>query len=1061
MSGPDNPPPSALDPPHLSRQKSIYNNLEDLQTALHERVESRLSTMENVIGMLEAEREARFSSDEMPEVHSPPLDWYHSFLQHKWQIPGHRVPSAEEVLESLENFIAPPLVQEELEVLHSHCMKLCDVIDTRLQREFDAERTRIQEFLRSNECILETFNFFRDAEYGVERVNIITRHFIKRRWQRLGIWEDSWGIPDRFYQWSKDRDDFSRWSEEWQANLQDLDKESAIRCVSELVRTRGLPARGIYCAPLPRQRLGYNAPPIEIWDFITSRPWFVWEAEKAEELIRFHRVPRQIREMFGSRDAEPGDLRSLHNRVVRLWKDRSEDDPEWSEPPTDIKDNLGWWWPHEAESSEVEDLAILNDTEEVAHYTTMSRLSYTPSECMAMSEMAPEEVTPEKSRQKRVHFEKEEMRQYEARKATSKALVARYDKEARQYADQVTSSGAEENVDTQDLPAQAAKKRIPLLLPWHDETDAFSAATQSGSGEPTADDFDSEKVSSVDIPDDSSSQYTPEAELVASGDAGATGLGENHDMPPPSKPSLSSKAPGTAAPFGLYYGYQQAQPGATPRAGPPKWRPRSSRPATTEQERQLKLRSIMKLGQTASGSSNSTAGTSNAMPRASDGLPPALSRLLSSRQRAARSTLSQETCKLSRITTGKVRSQPKRSPRRRLFLATALSHIKERMRQEMSSSSDGSADNSDIPARAPKLNRPQTEAYAEYIKTRKPRRKVKRPPTGFKEDHVLGPGSLGGKRKRMHQKATGGSPLRQVFLGRNSLPDAGQEGGSGDEGGDELSPLPCTSSKAFESHSVADQPLSDVTTVDVSRRLSGVAGAQKYEKPMAPGSVNLGETKKPSWLKSSPEHLTASFLRTVVASHHTESPASVVAGALPEIISDSAAAPVKPDSTLKTEPETGVQRANPRKRTRDTDGPVESESIWLGVKRQRTRKHRNQDFSLAIEQASFSENSWASQQGQSAIEAPPADHLDPVVASEHTEVPQPEESIRDTEPKPKVKALRQKKVESGDKPAVLGPVKKAGVKKRTSKNAEPTEPLRRSTRAAAIKATANLAKMKW
>src|SRR5687767_9147695 len=219
MSDPENPPPSAHEQGYWPDSKAIYRNFEDLQAHLNGRVNLRLGDPEAVEPALQAEQKLRFETDDVPEVISPPFDWNHSFLLHKWKFSGQPIPSTEEVLESLASYLDPPLVKDELLILYDHCMKLCNVVNGRLQEELNVEKTRIEHFLQSNQCILETYNFFRDSEFGDERLNIMARHFVKRRWQRLGLWGESWGIPGRYYQWSKERDDFSHWSEEWRADL--------------------------------------------------------------------------------------------------------------------------------------------------------------------------------------------------------------------------------------------------------------------------------------------------------------------------------------------------------------------------------------------------------------------------------------------------------------------------------------------------------------------------------------------------------------------------------------------------------------------------------------------------------------------------------------------------------------------------------------------------------------------------------------------------------------------------------------------------------------------------
>lgn len=53
---------------------------------------------------------------------------------------------------------------------------------------------------------------------GSQRLGILVRHNIKRRWERLGVWNPEWGFPGRRHLPS---DDASRWKWPWQKSNED------------------------------------------------------------------------------------------------------------------------------------------------------------------------------------------------------------------------------------------------------------------------------------------------------------------------------------------------------------------------------------------------------------------------------------------------------------------------------------------------------------------------------------------------------------------------------------------------------------------------------------------------------------------------------------------------------------------------------------------------------------------------------------------------------------------------------------------------------------------------
>lgn len=458
MAGPDSPPPSAREQRFWPEPKALYHNFEELQTAINGRVDLSLSEFEKTAEALEDEQTRRFESENMPEITSPPAGWNHSFLQHEWGVagPGQEIPSTNEVLDSFRPYIEPPLTDDEIMVLHSHCKSLCDVVDGRLKRELSDERSKIKLFLSSEACDLETYDFFLNTKFGSKRLNIVARHFVKRRWEHLGIWEKSWGIPGRDYSWAAEQDDMRFWSDRWRSEKGDADKLAVENTITELMSTRRSLSRGEWRDIEPRQRLTSYSPSADVWDFICSRPWFLWEVEKEEELIRFHRLPRSIRLAFNIQPQGPEDtLKSLHNRVVQLWKDRSVSAPEWSEPPVYEGSLPGWWWPHQTEHEE-EDLSVLNKSKLnksklLNDVDGLAELGMSLSECDALDWKSPEQVTPEKRHSRHVHFDETQEPRWSEERVLLRAAANRHSEDAREYSHPNSPANYTDDDDDEDM----------------------------------------------------------------------------------------------------------------------------------------------------------------------------------------------------------------------------------------------------------------------------------------------------------------------------------------------------------------------------------------------------------------------------------------------------------------------------------------------------------------------------------------------------------------------------------------------------------------------------------
>ena len=368
-------PPSAFGDGYWPGLEAVSRNLEGLQRTLNERGDLRLFECDKTTEDLETETRTRFESDEIPEPNTPPADWNHVFLRHRWNVPGSGPePSLEDVVDSLLPIIGPPLVADELQLLYDQGLELCQSACDRLAGELDEEMIRIWRFTRSGECTVSTYDFLRDEEAGPSRIKIVACHLIKRRRERLGSRERRQTVDEGA---AHRPDDFSFRVPQRSKSLCGQQEDTAAACLFRSVCNRWGKSRGEYKQiPWLHNSASDRTCPSNIWEWITSRPWFVFELEKFEELIRFHRLPRQIREYFHSAAPEgPCDLTYLAVRVRKLWEARSVLEPEWETPPVHGGSVRDWWWPRGANFGEEESLAILNDTDWLEVIVDLARAS--------------------------------------------------------------------------------------------------------------------------------------------------------------------------------------------------------------------------------------------------------------------------------------------------------------------------------------------------------------------------------------------------------------------------------------------------------------------------------------------------------------------------------------------------------------------------------------------------------------------------------------------------------------------------------------------------------------
>ncbi len=297
----------------------------------------------------------RFERDDPPPYASSSEDEAEVALHHP-VLAG----SADAALEKFRPLLSEPLSSDE--VLATLNWLQMDphayAPGSRYERERKREDMRINGFAFQRG--LDPARYWKGPR-AAQRRAVIARRSIKRRWQRLGIWNPSWGIPGRSNPQPKDA--VGTWQWAWQSSPNwrfGKDPDNPVRRALELRRNL---AYGEHAPPPPRSHLKADASVSESESFITSRPWFVYLLESAEFTRRHSRIPTH--QLGRRRDPDEDDP------VTRAWKERGDWEP-------------GWKWRHESPEPEQEDLTPLLTDE----------MEYTPSEVDALEAIPPRSPTP-------------------------------------------------------------------------------------------------------------------------------------------------------------------------------------------------------------------------------------------------------------------------------------------------------------------------------------------------------------------------------------------------------------------------------------------------------------------------------------------------------------------------------------------------------------------------------------------------------------------------------------------------------------------------------------------
>lgn len=203
---------------------------------------------------------------------------------------------------------------------------------------------------------------------GSRRLGVMARRNVKRRWEKLGIWNPEWGFPGRNMQ---PGDYINEWKWRWeQSNADgsgsgDLAAADARQLVARALRLRYNLPRGEKAPSIPRSRLKQDVTVSEAESFIISRPWFIFQIEVNEEIIRYDRLSMKKYRHNHSR---------ARKQVIEWWKERGD----WREEFNRSNDVTSWKWRYESPSPEPEDLTPLDKMKDGP--LDITEMDFTPSE---------------------------------------------------------------------------------------------------------------------------------------------------------------------------------------------------------------------------------------------------------------------------------------------------------------------------------------------------------------------------------------------------------------------------------------------------------------------------------------------------------------------------------------------------------------------------------------------------------------------------------------------------------------------------------------------------------
>ncbi|OAL34119.1 hypothetical protein AYO20_06574 [Fonsecaea nubica] len=291
-----------------------------------------------------------------------------------------------------EELIRKPLNDREINIMRNILCKRYHP-GRRYEEEVVQETRRIdnEQWRRDENYVLLYHGPDLRGRAGQERSRIMRRHSIKKRWQELGVWNPKWGVAPSKHGWFPDKDRpesrIWEWQRQWRGTQRKFDSlpweertgcwpvpdeefawERAIRMYLEREGHWSETLKLVSTENGPQ----YDTDVVDDREFlITSRPWFAWALEAAEEEVKLQRLP-----MPPTISAyEPARA-----NVMARWKEDGRWKDSWTDNTTDrvhpgVWPHLvGWKWRNESPSPEPADP---NDME------------FTPSEVDALEAILP------------------------------------------------------------------------------------------------------------------------------------------------------------------------------------------------------------------------------------------------------------------------------------------------------------------------------------------------------------------------------------------------------------------------------------------------------------------------------------------------------------------------------------------------------------------------------------------------------------------------------------------------------------------------------------------------
>ncbi|KAF2249588.1 hypothetical protein BU26DRAFT_320319 [Trematosphaeria pertusa] len=192
---------------------------------------------------------------------------------------------------------------------------------------------------------------------GDQRLDIMVRNGIRKRWESLGVWNPEWGIPGRVKR--GDNDNSNRWNWKWSSprrarNFYKQPFEVQVaswppqeeeypdeRAIRQHLERKGEWSE-LQTPPHPDTTAATHGNIDPDDSRITTRPWYQWKLEVREAAIRSARVQRASG-FHGLPDCEKAAV-----NITERWKANGDWKDSWGDSP-------GWKWKHESPSPEPED----------------------------------------------------------------------------------------------------------------------------------------------------------------------------------------------------------------------------------------------------------------------------------------------------------------------------------------------------------------------------------------------------------------------------------------------------------------------------------------------------------------------------------------------------------------------------------------------------------------------------------------------------------------------------------------------------------------------------------